>query len=104
MSDKSLVFKNENCHSAKLSKERRTVLLSANSNGTDKLRPLVIGKFAKPRRGQRHKIEISKAYGSTLSSMDSEGSQPSVTVLDAMNWIASEWQDLQSKTRENCSR
>lgn len=49
MPDKSLVLKNEKCHGGKLSKERLTVLVCTNSSGTDKKKPLVIGKYAKPR-------------------------------------------------------
>lgn len=49
MPDKSLVLKNEKCHGGKLSKERLTVLVCTNSVGTDKKKPLVIGKYAKPR-------------------------------------------------------
>ena len=47
--DKTYTLKNEDCHGGKLSKERATILLGANSTGTDKLKPLVIGKSVKPR-------------------------------------------------------
>ena len=47
--DKTLHFKGKRCHGGKLSKERITVALTANMIGTEKLQPLVIGKFAKPR-------------------------------------------------------
>ncbi|XP_057340566.1 tigger transposable element-derived protein 6-like [Microplitis mediator] len=47
--DKSLIFKNEKCHGGKHSKERLTVLLATNMTGTEKLKPLVIGKAKKPR-------------------------------------------------------
>ena len=49
MPDKSLVLKTEKCHGGKLSKQRLTVLLCANSDGSEKMKPLVIGKSAKPR-------------------------------------------------------
>jgi len=49
MPNKTLSFKNETCSGGKLSKERVTVLLGANSDGSDKLPILVIGKYAKPR-------------------------------------------------------
>lgn len=45
----TLAFKNESCHGGKNSKERITVLLAANATGTEKLKPLVIGKSQKPR-------------------------------------------------------
>ena len=45
----TLTFKGEACHGGKLSKERLTLLLGANMDGSDKLEPLVIGKSANPR-------------------------------------------------------
>lgn len=46
---KTLHFKDKACDGGKLSKERIIVLLGSNMDGTDKLVPLVIGKFGKPR-------------------------------------------------------
>ncbi|XP_054720738.1 tigger transposable element-derived protein 6-like [Uloborus diversus] len=48
--DRTLVFKGEKCHGGKKSKQRLTVLLSANSTGTHEIQPFVIGKSLKPRR------------------------------------------------------
>ena len=47
--DRSMVLKGEQCHGGKHSKERVTALLCANADGSDKRKPLVIGKSAKPR-------------------------------------------------------
>ncbi|KAL4098294.1 hypothetical protein QTP88_022932 [Uroleucon formosanum] len=47
--DSTLTFKNEKCHGGKNSKERITVMLAANMDGSQKLKPLMIGKFANPR-------------------------------------------------------
>lgn len=47
--DKTLTFKNEKCHGGKHSKERVTLLLAANMDGSEKLRILLIGKSNKPR-------------------------------------------------------
>ncbi|CAH0721898.1 unnamed protein product, partial [Brenthis ino] len=47
--DKTLIFKNEKCHGGKHSKERLTILLATNMTGSEKLKPLVIGKAKKPR-------------------------------------------------------
>ncbi len=47
--DRTYCFKEEKCHGGKHSKERLTLLLGANMSGTCKLKPFVIGKYAKPR-------------------------------------------------------
>nr|XP_042904651.1 tigger transposable element-derived protein 6 [Parasteatoda tepidariorum] len=47
--DRTLAFKGEKCYGGKKSKQRLTVLLCANSTGTHKIQPLVIGKSLKPR-------------------------------------------------------
>lgn len=49
MPSKTYDFKGSECHGGKQSKERLTVLLCANADGTDKMKPLVIGKSARPR-------------------------------------------------------
>lgn len=46
--DRSLVLAKETCKGGKRSKERFTVLLCTNMTGTDKLQPLLIGKFPIP--------------------------------------------------------
>lgn len=47
--NKTLAFKGEVCTGGKHSKERLTALLCANMDGTEKLKPLVIGKSKNPR-------------------------------------------------------
>lgn len=47
--DKTLAFKDEKCHGGKLSKERLTLLVGANMDGSEKLPLLMIGKSANPR-------------------------------------------------------
>lgn len=47
--DRTMSFKNEKCHGGKHSKERVTILFAANMDGSQKLKPLLIGKSAKPR-------------------------------------------------------
>ena len=49
MPNKTLELKGNKCFGGKSSKERITALLCTNSTGTDKLKPLIIGKFGKPR-------------------------------------------------------
>lgn len=49
MPDKTFSFKGEKCIGGKRSKERITILLGANMDGSEKLPPLAIGKSAKPR-------------------------------------------------------
>ena len=47
--DRSLTFKGETCNGGKRSKERLTVMVCANMDGSEKLPLLVIGKSKKPR-------------------------------------------------------
>ncbi|CAF4374954.1 unnamed protein product, partial [Rotaria magnacalcarata] len=47
--DRSLVLSNEECKGGKKSKERLTVLLYSNLTGTEKLKPVVIGRSQRPR-------------------------------------------------------
>ena len=47
--DKTYAYKGENCHGGKKNKERLTVLLGANMDGSEKLPILVVGKSKKPR-------------------------------------------------------
>ena len=47
--DRTLEFKNVDCHGGKQSKERITALVCANMSGTDKLPMFVLGKSAQPR-------------------------------------------------------
>lgn len=49
MPNKTLTFKGEKCSGRKNSKERVTVLVGANMDGSEKLPLLMIGKSAKPR-------------------------------------------------------
>ena len=53
--DKTLAIKGDPCKGGKRSKERLTVLLCCNMDGSDKLKPLIIGKSENPRafRGVR---------------------------------------------------
>jgi len=46
---KTMIYKNMACNSTKQSKERLSLLLTANMDGSDKLKPLVIGKSVNPR-------------------------------------------------------
>ena len=58
--DRTLSFIGEKCEGGKLSKQRLTVLLVANMSGSDKLPPLVIGKFARPRCFKNvHRLPVS---------------------------------------------
>ena len=47
--DRTLEFKNVDCHGGKQSKERITTLVCANMSGSDKLPMFVLGKSSKPR-------------------------------------------------------
>ncbi|XP_072169422.1 tigger transposable element-derived protein 6-like [Diadema setosum] len=47
--DKSLAFSGQECHGMKQNKERVTVMVCANMDGSEKIKPLVIGKSKQPR-------------------------------------------------------
>lgn len=47
--ERTLSLKGETCRGGKKCKERLTVLLCCNADGSEKLKPLVVGKFEKPR-------------------------------------------------------
>ena len=47
--DRTFTTVHDDCHDGKRSKERITVLLGANLDGSEKLKPLLIGKSLKPR-------------------------------------------------------
>ncbi|GBM48965.1 Tigger transposable element-derived protein 6 [Araneus ventricosus] len=47
--DRTLTFREEPCHGGNKSKERLTVLLCCNADGSEKFLPLVIGRSKKPR-------------------------------------------------------
>ena len=49
MSNKTFALKGETCHGGKKYKDRVTVLLGANMDGSHKLKPLLIGKYKNPR-------------------------------------------------------
>lgn len=54
--DRTHTFKNKKCIGGKKSKERLTLCLGTNMSGSDKLPPLIIGKFTKPRALKNLKI------------------------------------------------
>lgn len=47
--NKTFAFKNDSCKNGKHSKERLTIMFCANMDGSEKIKPLVIGKSKKPR-------------------------------------------------------
>ena len=46
---RTMIYKNMDCNNTKICKERVSLLLTANMDGSDKLKPLVIGKSENPR-------------------------------------------------------
>ncbi|GBN35605.1 Tigger transposable element-derived protein 6 [Araneus ventricosus] len=49
LTNKTAVFKGKECHGGNQSKLRVTMLLAANKSGKEKLPPLMIGRYKKPR-------------------------------------------------------
>jgi hypothetical protein len=60
---RTLDIKGEKCHGGKAYKDRATVLLCCNADGSEKLRPLVVGKSEKPQcmKGVKHYLCNYKA-------------------------------------------
>lgn len=56
--NKTMAFKGERCTAGKKSKERLTVVVGANMDGSEKLPLLVIGKSAKPRCFKNAEIPV----------------------------------------------
>ena len=55
--DRTYTMKNEDCFGGQMSKDRLTLLLGANMTGTDKIKPIVVGKAAKPRCFHRINVD-----------------------------------------------
>ncbi|XP_013164004.1 PREDICTED: tigger transposable element-derived protein 6-like isoform X2 [Papilio xuthus] len=82
--DKTLSFKGDECNGGKNSKLRLTVLLGTNCTGTYKLKPLIIGKYKKPRcfknvnnlptdyTSNHNAWMTSNAFSNWLQSLDKE--------------------------------
>jgi len=69
--EKTFIFKGQSCSGGKHSKERVTLLLRANMSGTEKLRPLLIGKSKKPRCFKQVKLLPLDYYANKKSWMTS---------------------------------
>lgn len=70
--DKTFVASNEkNAPGRKTAKERITFLLCANAEGTHKVKPLVIGKYAKPRcfKGFENPLDYANSKSSWMTSL-----------------------------------
>lgn len=79
---KSLHLKGEQCHGGKRSKERISVLVRANMDGSEKLKPLVIGKFQNPRCLKNVKSLPVHYYANSCAWMNSEIFKDWVRLLD----------------------
>ena len=70
--DRTLAYKGESCHGGKHSKDRLTVLLCVNSDGSDKQMPIVIVKSPKPRCFKNVKKLPIKYYANSKAWMTTE--------------------------------
>lgn len=80
--DKTLTFKNEKCIGGKKSKERLTILLGSNMDGSEKLKPIVIGKSKNPRCFKRVKFLPVTYEANSKAWMTSEIWEKSIKQLD----------------------
>ena len=62
---RSFIIKGQPKLGWKASKERITVMLACNSDGTEKLKPIVIGKFANPRVFKHKSIPVNYRFNRT---------------------------------------
>jgi hypothetical protein len=67
-----LAYKGESCHGGKHSKDRLTVLLCVNSDGSDKQVPIVTGKYPKPRCFKKVKKLSTKYHANGKAWMTTE--------------------------------
>lgn len=81
--DKTFSYKGEKCHGGKLSKQRITVLLLANADGSEKFPLLVIGKAKKPRCFKNIKKLPTKYEANTKAWMTSTFFQNQLLAFDA---------------------
>lgn len=70
--DKTMEFKDVNCHGGKKNKERITAMVCANMSGTDKLPLLVIGRASNPRCFKHVKSLPVEYYSNKKAWMTSE--------------------------------
>ncbi|XP_064455097.1 tigger transposable element-derived protein 6-like [Ornithodoros turicata] len=91
--NKTLDVKGDRCHGGKQSKQRLTVLLCANMDGTDKRVPLVIGKSAKPRCFKGHSIIPMKYASNTKAWM---------TRAIFSDWLKEFNEEMRRKGRKIC--
>lgn len=80
---KTMTFKGENCHGGKLSKQRLTVLLITNSDGSEKLPLFVIGKAHKPRCFKNIKTLPTRYTANKKAWMTSKLFEEQLHALDA---------------------
>lgn len=80
--DKTLCYRNEKCFGGKKSKIRLTVLLAVNADGTDKLKPFVIGRAVKPRCFKNVKTLPTRYAANKKSWMTSSLFRDFLTSLD----------------------
>ncbi|CAF4216168.1 unnamed protein product [Rotaria magnacalcarata] len=85
--NRSLVLSKEECKGGKKSKERLTVLLCSNLAGTEKLKPVVIGRSQRPRCFENittSKLPVTWLSNRTAWMTSQTADQISITVLDAI--------------------
>ncbi|CAF3938391.1 unnamed protein product [Rotaria magnacalcarata] len=102
--DRSLVLSNEECKGGKKSKERLTVLLCSNLTGTEKLKPVVIGRSQRPRCFKNittSKLPVTWLSNRTARMTSQAADQISITVLDAIKWIDLSWEKAAENTIRN---
>ncbi|XP_067949393.1 tigger transposable element-derived protein 4-like [Watersipora subatra] len=99
MVDKTLHFKREKCSRGKLPKERLTVALCANMQGTKKEVPIVIGKFKNLCCFKNVTNLPCQYYHNKKAWMKPDAS---INVLQAIRWVDRAWSRVTKETIANC--
>jgi hypothetical protein len=81
--NKTYAFRGESCHGGKMSKDRMTVLVGANKDGSEKLPLLLIGKSGKPRCFKNFKNLPCKYSSNKTAWMTSDLFNEYLKALDA---------------------
>ncbi|GFR89153.1 tigger transposable element-derived protein 6 [Elysia marginata] len=138
LTNKTLALKGDTCTGQKIPKERISILVAANMDGSEKLPLLLIGKFERPSahplldglRAVRliflppsttsvlqpcyqgiiqnlkclYRERVLRQFIALFGDSGSDDAHYKLTVLDAINYAATSWEEVKQETIANCFR